>query len=711
IIFVVDCSLFVCAQPAIAWQNVIGGTNNDVANSLIKTFDGGYLVGGYSFSGFSGDKTEDSEGSSDYWITKIDMHGILVWEKSYGGSGYDILQKVVQTIDSGYILGGYTQSPVSGDITKGAYGGLNDYWVLKIDSIGNIQWQNTIGGSDYDYLTSIETTSDGGCIIGGYSYSGVSGEKTEPAISFSVDYWIVKLNATGNIDWQNTIGGSGFDVCYQASQTPDHGYLVFGYSTSGVSGDKTSPLYGAYAASDIWILKLDSLGTILWQKNIGGNSTEGIPCAVITASGGAVVGCSSSSGISGDKTEARINPGSFTLDHWVFEIDASGNILWQNTIGGLETESIYSISVDSNGEIAIGGGSESGIGGDKTEINYGITDYWVLKLDSIGNILWQKTTGGSALDFCYSLVTNDYGGIVVAGYSSSSISGNKTEASIAGSNDYWIVQIDAPCTPVSEICNGIDDDCNGLPDDGIIETISISAGGPITFCQGGSVILSATYTGTTVQWYKDGVIISGATSSSYTANAKATYTCISMSDCDTVTSSGIFVDVLKKPKAVITAGGPTSFCAGSSVTLSVLPVPGSTYQWYNGATLISGETGLSYIATTAGNFKCLVTKTATGCYKNSNGILVVVSCKEGIENELLKLYPNPVSDIAFIQTTTDLQNAQLHIYNMIGEEVIILNNINGNNIRISAKYLTAGNYVFQIIENNGWIGIGKFFVE
>jgi hypothetical protein len=174
----------------------------------------------------------------------------------------------------------------------------------------------------------------------------------------------------------------------------------------------------------------------------------------------------------------------------------------------------------------------------------------------------------------------------------------------------------------------IDDNCDGLVDNGVVETVNISAGGPTTFCQGGSVVLTATYSGASLQWKKNGVDIVGATSShilqqlqEHMLQLRQVYVVL--------TSTEISVVANKNPTAAITAGGPTTFCSGGSVVLTANAGGGLSYQWYKGATAIAGATSINYTATTTGNYKCRVTKTATGCFKNSNAISVSVTCKSG----------------------------------------------------------------------------------
>jgi PKD repeat protein len=223
-----------CVNSIIEWQNTLGGSSIDKLQSIKQTADGGYILGGYSESGISGDKTEVCQGSYDYWVVKLAAIGTIEWQNTIGGNDYDYLQSIQQTADGGYILGGYSYSGISGDKTEANQGGF-DYWVVKLSATGTIEWQNTIGGSNDDYLQSIQQIANGGYILGGYSSSGISGDKTEAIQgNFLFDYWVIKLSATGTIQWQNTIGGSIEDYLLSIQQTTDGGYILGGYSRSGI---------------------------------------------------------------------------------------------------------------------------------------------------------------------------------------------------------------------------------------------------------------------------------------------------------------------------------------------------------------------------------------------------------------------------------------------------------------------------------------------
>ncbi len=443
LLFSFCCFCFVHGQtaPGIQWQNTIGGSNGESLHSIQQTADGGYILGGNSNSDISGDKTENCIGNPDYWIVKTDSTGIIQWQNTIGGSGPELFRFIQQTNDGGYILGGYSFSDISGDKTENCLGHW-DYWIVKIDSTGNLQWENTIGGNQWDHLYSINQTADGGYILCGFSLSNISGDKTENS-NGKDDCWIVKTDSAGNIQWQNTIGGSDDDRFFASQQTNDGGYIFGGFSRSNISGDKTENSNGN---DDCWIVKTDSAGNIQWQNTIGGSGNDYFYSVQQTTDGGYILCGSSSSNISGDKTE---NSNGFT-DYWIVKTDSVGNIQWQNTIGGSDNEVSFSAQQTSDNGFIMGGWSRSNITGDKTENNWDTIcnsicteDYWIVKTDSGGNIQWQNTIGGTSNDVLLSLQQTNDGGYILGGYSASSITGDKTENNIGGANDYdyWIIKL------------------------------------------------------------------------------------------------------------------------------------------------------------------------------------------------------------------------------------------------------------------------------
>ncbi|MFN0173996.1 MAG: T9SS type A sorting domain-containing protein [Saprospiraceae bacterium] len=427
--------------PAIEWQNTIGGNDADFLFSLQQTADGGYILSGSSTSNISGDKTENCLGNWDYWVVKLDATGSILWQNTIGGIGLDRLESIQQTLDGGYILGGYSTSNISGDKTENSQG-YEDYWVVKLDALGGIQWQNSIGGSNGDQLIDLQQTSDGGYILGGHSQSNISGDKTENGLGED-DFWVVKLDATGTIQWQNTISGNKSDRLYSIQQTVDGGYILGGASLSNISSDKTENCLGG---NDFWVVKLDATGFIQWQNTIGGTLFDTMLSVQQTADGGYILGGFSYSNISGDKTENCLGH----PDYWVVKLGATGTIEWQNTIGGNDEDYLQHLQQTADGGYILGGYSYSNISGDKTENSWGMEeDFWVVKLDATGTIQWQKTIGGTETDRLYSLQQTSDGGYILGGLSDSNISGNKTE-NCFGSWDYWVIKLAPETVPTGE---------------------------------------------------------------------------------------------------------------------------------------------------------------------------------------------------------------------------------------------------------------------
>jgi hypothetical protein len=184
-----------------------------------------------------------NHGSQDCLIVKLDTHGNIQWQKSLGGSGFDSIASIQQTSDGSYIIAGVLESSDS-DVTGGGY----DFWIVKLDSLGTLQWQKSLGGSDNDEAKSIQQTSDGGYIIAGSSFSN-NGDVT--GNHGNQDYWIVKLDSLGTIQWQKSLGGSEEDEAKSIQQTSDGGYIIAGSSFSN-NGDVT----GNHGGFDYWIVKL-----------------------------------------------------------------------------------------------------------------------------------------------------------------------------------------------------------------------------------------------------------------------------------------------------------------------------------------------------------------------------------------------------------------------------------------------------------------------
>ncbi|MBC8046962.1 MAG: SprB repeat-containing protein, partial [Fimbriimonadaceae bacterium] len=355
----------------------------------------------------------------------------IEWENTFNASETDRLKSICQTSDGGYIMGGYSNSSSGFDKTENS-NGYYDYWIIKLDASGTTEWENTIGGAGYDYLFSIIQTSDGGYLAGGRSDSDICPDKNENSIGTggSVDYWVLKLDALGNIIWQNTIGGDQSEELFCVTQTFDGGYILGGMSGSNASGDKSENCFSSW---DYWVVKLDAVGSIEWENTIGSYGQDQLYSVDQTSDGGYILAGWSWSGIGGDKTEASLG----ATDYWVVKLDAFGSIVWQNTIGGNSYDYLRSINQTTDGGYILAGNSISGISGDKTEAQ---TGYWILKLDVSGNIVWQNSIDNCG-GYVYSVSQISDGAYVVAGFAGSCITVDKSDIGEGGS-DLWIVKLD-----------------------------------------------------------------------------------------------------------------------------------------------------------------------------------------------------------------------------------------------------------------------------
>ncbi len=372
-----SCIFFNAAscQSESYWAKTYGGVNTETAYAIQQTADSGFIVAG-STSSFG------TEG--DCWVIKLDNNGNVSWEKTYGGSNADLVQSIQQTTDGCYVMAGRTYSFGSGN---------GDVWVLKLGSSGSVIWQKTYGGNSEDISYFIQQTTDGGYIVAGITRSYGAG---------NWDYLILKLDEYGDVSWQKTYGKNGSDVARMIRQTTDGGYIVAGYTRSSGAG-----------SYDYWLLKLDSTGNTAWQKTYGGNSDDYSYSIRQTTDGGYIVA-----------GETR-SFGAGNSDFWVLKLDSNGNVTWQKTYGGSSEDFTYSIWQTIDGDYVAGGFTQS--------FGAGSYDYWVLKLDDNGNIVWQKTYGLSNNEGVLSIQQTADKGYIVAG---------PMRISSASDADFGVLKID-----------------------------------------------------------------------------------------------------------------------------------------------------------------------------------------------------------------------------------------------------------------------------
>ncbi|HRI79448.1 MAG TPA: MopE-related protein [Cyclobacteriaceae bacterium] len=434
-------------SPLIAWEKSFGGTGNDNPQCILQTSDGGFVIAGSTYSA-DGEVT-GNHGSWDCWIVKLDTASNMQWQKCLGGSNPDYANSILQTTDGGFIVAGAVLSN-DGDVTvnNGGY----DYWVVKLDSNGAIEWQKSYGGVKDDMAYSISQTQDGGFILGGYSSSNngdVSGNHG------SEDYWIVKLSHIGDLEWQRSLGGTTTDKLYSVQETTDGGFIAGGYSRS-YNGDVS----GNHGQSDFWIVKLGNTGSLIWEQSLGGDDDDEAYSIMQTNDGGYIVGGNSRS----NNGDVSGNHG--YIDYWVVKLDATGNIEWQKSLGGSDADWGYSVRQTNDGGFVVAGSAYSS-NGDVSKHFMG-SDYWIVKLGVNGNIEGENSFGGNNSEAVTSIQQTSDSGLIVAGYSGSP---DEEIGNNIGGNDFWIVKLHLPPGGI-EICNHVDDNCNGTIDDGLIFSTS-----------------------------------------------------------------------------------------------------------------------------------------------------------------------------------------------------------------------------------------------
>lgn len=343
----------------VQWQKKFGGTRYDYIWDIQIDANGEYITAGTSRS--NDGTVSGNHGAYDAWVLKIDANGNILWQKCFGGSDMDNAISIEKTADQGYVLAGNTRS--NNKDVRGNHGD-HDFWIVKLDKDGKIQWQKCLGGTKMDYLRIVQPTRDGGYIAVGYTQSNNGDVKGNHGNS---DYWVVKLDKDGKIQWQKCLGGNNEDAALRVRQTADEGYIVAGYTRSN-DGDVT----GYHGKQDAWLVKLDAKGNVQWQRCLGGSQDDVFTNVLETADGGYIaVGNTSSS--DGDVSGTRASN-----DFWIVKLDAVGKIVWQKCLGGSGDDGAWGIQPTAdNGYIVVGYASSND--GDVSG-NHGSTDIWVVKL-------------------------------------------------------------------------------------------------------------------------------------------------------------------------------------------------------------------------------------------------------------------------------------------------------------------------------------------
>ncbi len=410
-----------------SWVKSYGGTGAETARSVISTTDGGYAILGFSDS-TDGDLSGKALPVNDYWLLKLNGEGSLEWSKTFGGSKDDQGQVVIQTADGGFMLTGYAMSD-DGDGSNNE--GFHDNWLLKLDAVGTIEWERSYGFSGHDHSYDVVQTADGGYFFIGFldvtaaRADGFTEKETSLTRHGVGEFWGTKLDAEGNIEWRRYFGGTNNDRAHAVVQSADGGFVMTGFSES--ADFDISDSRGSY---DFWVLKIDAEGTLVWERSFGGSGIEISYDIVKTPDNAyAIVGNTFS-------TDTDISKNNGESDVWLVKLDDQGNLLWENTYGGSGFDAAHSVQISRDGGFIITGNSKSN---DKdADHNHGENDFWLLKTNADGGLVWQKSFGGSGLDFGFDAVENTDGSIVLVGETGST---DMAEIDNKGTTDLVLLKI------------------------------------------------------------------------------------------------------------------------------------------------------------------------------------------------------------------------------------------------------------------------------
>lgn len=553
------------AQLTIKWDKTHGGTGWEELQAMALTNDGGYLFGGittteqpsFEVSQFSKDTVSWPEPNGDFWLVKADSLGNYVWDHRYGGDRQDRMWSVYPTDDGGYLLGGESRSTVWADRTKPSRGGV-DYWIVKIDGEGNVEWDEAFGGEGDDFLREAIPLPDGGFFLAGFSNSGATGDKAE-ASRGSSDFWVLRLNADRTIAWQKTIGGNAEDQLFDAVPTTDAGFILSGWSSSETGFDKTTPFYGL---NDCWVIKLDQYGNLIWQETLGGDK-EDVCQAIYPAKNGQYLflGQSSSTKGTGNKTSEAYGQ----WDAWIVCLNDHGNSAskaWEESYGGALGDIAYGAVQNELGDYFVIGLSYSEA--DTLSLDQhvkdspllGASDFWVLFLDAEnGEKIWEESLGGQGADAGIEIAKAHGSGYILAGHSNSMTGPYKSDPS-RGANDMWVLR--TGCSFPGPVLQDLPKSCK----DEYVE-IDATIGDSCAYCQ---------------YFWNDG-ITGPVRRFSPDTTTQVMVTVLHPDGC--LLSDSVTIEIVPGPDSLVAGGDPVSCFGKSDAVFLVESVIGGTppYQY------------------------------------------------------------------------------------------------------------------------------------
>ncbi len=428
------------AQP-VQWKARFGGKHAEYLDDGLFTVDYGFMMVGGSLSSGTGD-VKTGFGGFDGFVVKIDEDGQKEWTRQWGGSGFDRIRCIANTQDGGYLLAVESDSPVSGN-KKLPNIGQKDVWLVKIDITGHEQWQRVLGGPADDIPVAVLRTADGGYVVGVRSVSDavavddslrhVQGLilKSTPHYG-NEDFWIVKLDANANLQWEQTLGGRYDDMLTGLAELPGGNIIAGGFSNSPVSGNKSTENIGE---NDWWTVKLSADGDVLMQKNFGTEANDELYAVRSTQDGKVVLGGFFS-------TDKAVERGKTDTDFVLLQLDKDLNLRWKRRYNQAAKDILTDVVINRNGTMLLGGYATAvalRLGGKTLSkatnaVQSGNEDYLVIKTDKNGKEKWHRNYGGPGHEVLRRVLELRDGGYILMGTST-------PPASKRNDADFFLVKV------------------------------------------------------------------------------------------------------------------------------------------------------------------------------------------------------------------------------------------------------------------------------
>ena len=653
IIFLLSVGKPANGQLVIEWQKAYGGSLSEQPFMSAPTQDGGVISAGFSIS-TDGDILVN-QGNYDWLIIKTDKYGNKEWARTYGGNNYDKCRAIMQNDDGTYMAFGSAHSQ-NGDLSQN-YGSA-DFWLLRLDSVGNILYNTTIGGTAEEGGRAVIRTADRGWMLTGWTASNDSDIVGNHG---SKDAWLCKLDSNMNIEWNQCYGGTLEDRARAVVELPGGGY-VFG----GNSKSNDGQISFNHGDEDFLIARVDAMGNLMWATSMG--STGGDRIFGLTADwDGGFVGSGRNGANDGDVTD---NHGAEDL--WITKVDSLGNIVWMKSFGGTLDDGGFRIETTPEHGYLVTGTTRSSDG--DSPGTYGVSDYWFLKLDSALNIIQNDHLGGTRADHCDDIFKSQDGGYYMSGFS---LSEDTVPFAFYnhGEMDFWIVKA-YYCTP---------------------QNVSLSPSMD-TICPGTSITIQADSTMYNYLWNTNDTISSIVVSDSgiyYLSFSQFNGFCTSYSDTVIISVHGTITPVITENSGNLTTTGT------------------GTFQWFLNNIPITGSNSntLSNVLQ-SGNYTVTVTD-ANNCASTSSPYPFTVGLNENSSTiTWMNLFPNPcdkILNLHFISTKS--QKAKLRITSVLGQnlnqtEIVIARG--ENKLKMDLNNFSLGAYIIHLIHEDGQINSKLF---